>query len=217
MMVSRRANACDLPLALRGIGQQRQQSVSESRGRAITLEEFRHDVFAEHQIGKDYRRTIEKQTRRRLPRSVTLCRPRPSARRQVRVRASMCLTCSAPLAPIEKPQPFPPHPLPRGPARATMRRLLAPYPQAGTPPARPPRPGRIARSRARSPARKRTAMRRISPSRLPGKTRISGGFASRSLFSRFLRTQVIKTFDQWMPNIGARRTSKFGHNFRLER
>ena len=217
MMVSKRAKACDLPLPLRRIGQQRQQGVSEPRRRAITLEKFRHDIFAEHQIGKDDRRNIEKQTCRRIPRSVTLCRRRPSARRQVRVRGSMCLTCSAPLELIGKPQPFLPPRLRREPARATMQLLSAQYPQAGTPPGRSLRPDRTVRSRAQLPPRTRAPSAGSRLSRLPGKTKISGGFASRSAFFEIFRPQVIDTFNQRMTHIGAGRPTKFGQDFRLKR
>ena len=109
------------------------------------------------------------------------------------------------------------HRLSRAPARATRRRQLehvsASLGTAGTTTSIAPNC-----SATRAIAEPNTgAIRRISLVRLPGKTKSSGGSASRRRFSRSFGRKFAEALGQRMTNVTARRTIKFSHGLRLER
>ena len=119
----------------------------------FALEKFRHDIFAEHQIGEDHRRHVEEQTCQPIRRSAQPCRRPPSARRPAPVRASKSPILSAPHAPCGTLRPFHPYPSQRAPKHATRNGRPHGHRQAAARPARPPLSGRIARPHAQLPRR----------------------------------------------------------------
>ena len=105
MIASSRANASSWRRRSGVSAKQRQQAPRRaSRGVQSALEEFRHHVFAEHQIGEDRRvgSVISRRADQLLQQRNR--RPRPSARPRAPVRASPCRTAAAPRAPCGTPR-----------------------------------------------------------------------------------------------------------------
>ena len=67
MIASSLREGLDLPPALGAVAKQRQQRIRQLLRRAILLDEFRHDILAEHQIGQDHRRHRDQTPRDRRP------------------------------------------------------------------------------------------------------------------------------------------------------
>ena len=77
----------DLAPALRAVGQQRRQRVGQVFWRAVPLQELRHDVLADDQIGQDDRGHLDHKPRDRFVEQRIPCRRSPSARRPAPVPA----------------------------------------------------------------------------------------------------------------------------------
>ena len=107
MIPSRRAKASIWRAPLGRVAEERHQRGGELLGGAVPLQELRHDVLAQHQIGQDDALDLDQQRGRSVPRSAAPCRRRPSARRRPRVRASRCRIWRAPPARCGTPRPCP--------------------------------------------------------------------------------------------------------------
>ena len=217
MIVSSRAKAVDLPPALGGVAQQRRQGRGQPLRRCVPLQEFRHHVLAQNQVGQDHALDLDQAGGRPPPRTAAPYRRPPSGCRRPPVRASRCPIWSAPRAPCGKPRLSRPD---RSPPGRGMRQdataaftVSASRGTAGTTTSSPP--ARVAASAAASP--NTPAMRRISLARLPGSTSNSGGSASRRPRILGVRAQMPGPFAQRMSDEGARRPVQSPHRRRLER
>ena len=210
MMASRRRKA-SIWRARSGVSDnQRQQRRGQIFRRAILLQEFRHDVLAEHQIGQDHARQPRPQPDQpgdRWPRQVQAIGRdhRHAGERQFEGHGARRGQGGAGAA---KRRPF-------------LGRLNHDARRHG--PVRPPPPswrqqcGTVGITTSIAPtcaARRPSASpnipgsRRISLERLPGSASTSGGSASRRAASCGIGPQLGDALDQRMADIGAGRTAE---------
>ena len=218
MMVSRRRERLDLAAPLGGIAEQRHERIRQIVRRAVLLQEFRHHVLAEHQIGEDDRRqpVLDRPADQRFERRDLVGRDHRNAgereferhgaglrQRRARDAEGRALLLRS---------------RPRSAARSATSPLpAAPAPQDAASSAARSRPARPARPRWATVSPNVPIRRWISPLRLPGRTSRIGRRGEPPLCLVRVRAQVADLLGQRMPDIAARRPAEPAMNVRLER